>query len=97
MNGTTIEISINFPVELTYPEKGTVRKAIVKSAYNVIKNKYDVDLNREFVIIRGAVCERFGFSTDIADKIVDYVLSLSDNYNEIKSKLLLMKELEENK
>lgn len=97
MNGTTIEISINFPTELTYPEKGTVRKAIIKAAYDTIKYKYEVDLNYEFVRMRAAVCEKLNCSVSLADQIVESVLSSCDKYNEIKSKLLLIQKQEENK
>lgn len=97
MNGTTIEISINFPTELTYPEKGTVRKPIDKAAYEAIKNKYEVDLNCEFVRMRAAVCEKLNCTASLADQIVESVLSSSDKYCEIKNKLSLIKEREENK
>ena len=97
MNGTTLEISINFPTELTYPEKGTVRKAIIKAAYDAIKYKYEVDLNHEFVRMCAAVCEKLNCSVSVADQIVESVLSSSDKYCEIKNKLLLIKEREENK
>lgn len=97
MNGTTIEISINFPVELSYPEKGTVRKAMVKAAYEAIKHKYEVDLNYEYVRMRASVCEKLNCSVPLAEQIVDSVLSSSDKYLEIKNKLLLLKEMEENK
>lgn len=97
MERTRIGFSIEFPTELTTLEMSTVKKAAVNGAFDAIKKIYEVDLNRELQKMSKVVCERFGFSAPSAELIVDCVLSLSEYYQTIKSKLSLIEEREKEK
>ena len=97
MERTRIGFSIEFPTELSNLEMCTVKKAAVNGAFDAIKKIYEVDLNRELREMSEVVCERFGFSRPSAELIVDCVLSLSGEYQTIKSKLSLIEEREEMK